>query len=54
MDKLSQLRMSEYMDEDGIKDYERQDIEKDTDKKNYREKYKEFYSDIKLDIKEDW
>ncbi|MEG1520371.1 MAG: hypothetical protein RR458_05220 [Clostridia bacterium] len=54
MDKLTQLRKSEYMDEDGIKDFERQDFEKETEKKSYRDEYKEFYSDIKLDIKEDW
>lgn len=54
MDKLTQMRKSENMDEDGIKDFERLEYETQNEKKSYREEYKEFYSDIKLDVKEDW
>ena len=54
MDKLSQLRMSELMDEDGVKDFERLEYEERDRVKSYREEYKDFYSDIKLDVKEDW
>ncbi len=54
MDKLTRLRLSEQMEEEGINDYEVSDYQEKSRKKSYREDYKEFYSDIKLDVKEDW
>lgn len=54
MTKLEQMRRSEDLDEEGVRDIELSEYERERRKKSYKEKYKEKYSDIKLSPKEDW
>lgn len=56
LDKYKRMRISEDMDECGVKDDEISDVclRAPNENSNFVEEYKKKYSDIKTSLKEDW